>query len=90
MDAYLQRFERYAENRGWEANCFGTYLGSILSGKALEVYFRLPASEAREYRNLKEALLIQYQLTQEDYQKKFYSRSTSYITNSSSSLIAKE
>ncbi len=35
MDAYLQRFERYSENEGWDADCYGTYLGSLLSGKAL-------------------------------------------------------
>ena len=73
MDAYLQRFERYAENEGWDADCYATYLGSPLSGKALEVYSRLPASEARDYYKLKEALLIHYQLTQEDYRKKFHS-----------------
>ena len=73
MDAYLQRFERYAEHEGWDANCYGTYLGSLLSGKALEVYSRLPNSEASEYYQLKEALLIHYQLTQEDYRKKFHS-----------------
>ena len=73
MDAYLQRFERYAENEGWEDGCYGTYLGTLLSGKALEVYSRLPASEARDYYKLKEALLIHYQLTQEDYRKKFHS-----------------
>ena len=72
MDAYLQRFERYAENEGWDADCYGTYLGSLLSGKALEVYSRLPASEARDYYKLKEALLIHYQLTQENYRKKFH------------------
>ena len=73
MDAYLQRFERYAEHEGWDANCYGTYLGSLLSGKALEVYSRLPNSEASDYYQLKEALLIHYQLTQEDYRKKFHS-----------------
>ena len=57
MDAYLQRFERYAEHEGWDANCYGTYLGSLLSGKALEVYSRLPNSEASDYSQLKEALL---------------------------------
>ena len=60
MDAYLQRFERYAENEGWDADCYGTYLGSLLSVKALEVYSRLPASETRDYYKLKEALLIRY------------------------------
>ena len=73
MDAYLQIFERYAENEGWDADCYGTYLGSLLSGKALEVYSRITASEARDYYKLKEALLIQYQITQEDYRKKFHS-----------------
>ena len=73
MDAYLQRFERYAEHEGWDANCYGTYLGSLLSGKALEVYWRLPNSEASDYSQLKEALLIHYQLTQEDYRKMFHS-----------------
>ena len=73
MDAYLQRFERYAENEGWDADCYGTYLGSLLSGKALEVSSRLPASEARDYYRLKEALLIHCQLIQEDYRKKFHS-----------------
>ena len=73
MDAYLQIFERYAENEGWEAGCYGTYLGTFLSGKALVVFSRQPASEARDYYKLKEALLIHYQLTQEDYRKKFHS-----------------
>ena len=69
MDAYLQRFERYAENEEWDADCYGPYLGSLLAGKALEFYSRLPASEARDYYKLKEALLIHYQLTQEDLSK---------------------
>ena len=73
MDAYLQRFEIYAETEGWDADCYGTYLGSLLSGIALEVYSRLPASKARDCYNLKEALLIHYQLTQEDYRTKFHS-----------------
>ena len=44
-----------------------------MSGKALEVYSRLTSSEAKDYYKLKEALLIHYQLTQEDYRKKFHS-----------------
>ena len=71
MDAYLQRFERYAENEGWDDNCYGTYLGSLLSGKALEVYSRLRASEAHDYYQLKEALLIHYQLIQKIIKRNF-------------------
>ena len=85
MDAYLQRFERYAEDEN--ADCYGTYLGSLLSGKALEVYSRLPASEARDYYKLKEALLIHYQLTQEDYRKKFHSGTQTSMETASQYLF---
>ena len=90
MDAYLQRFERYAENEGWEAGCYGTYLGTLLSGKALEVYSRLPASEARDYYKLKDALLIHYQLTQEDYRKKFHSGTQTSMETASQYLARLE
>ena len=76
MDSYLQRFEIYAENEGWDPECYGTYLGSLLSVKALEVYSRLPAFDARDYDKLKEALLVQYQLTQEVYRNIFFSGSS--------------
>ncbi len=71
MDAYIQRFERYAQNEGWDSDCLGVYLGSLLTGQALEEYSRLPAEEARNYATLKKALLNRYQLTQEDYRRKF-------------------
>ena len=90
MDAYLQRFERYAENEGWEDGCYGTYLGTLLSGKALEVYSRLPASEAKDYYKLKEALLIHYQLTQEDYRKKFHSGTQTSMETASQYLARLE
>ena len=71
MDAYIQRFERYAQNEGWDSDCLGVYLGSLLTGQALDEYSRLPAEEARNYATLKKALLTRYQLTQEDYRRKF-------------------
>ena len=71
MDAYIQRFERYAQNEGWDSDCLGVYIGSVLTGHALEEYSRLPAEEARNYATLKKALLTRYQLTQEDYRRKF-------------------
>ena len=81
---YIQRFERYAENEGWEAGCYGTYLGTLLSGKAMEVYSRLPASEARE------SLLIHYPLTQEDYRKKFHSGTQTSMESASQFLARLE
>ena len=90
MDAYLQSFERYAENEGWEDGCYGTYLGTLLSGKALEVYSRLPASEAKDYYKLKEVLIIHYQLTQEDYRKKFHSGTQTSMETASQHLARLE
>ena len=66
MDAYLQRSERYAENEGCDADCYGTYLGSLLSGKAFEFYSRLPASEACDCYKLKPNF-IEYPAIHTDY-----------------------
>ena len=45
--------------------------GPSLRGKALEVYSRLPVSEALNYRSLKQALLKRFQLTEEGFHSKF-------------------
>ena len=42
IDAYLQRFERFAELCKWEKDDWALHLSTLLSGKALEVYARLP------------------------------------------------
>ena len=42
IDSYLQRFERFASNEGLEVESYGMYLSTLLTGKALEVYTRLP------------------------------------------------
>ena len=48
IDSYLQRFERFASNEGWEVESYGMYLSTLLTGKALEVYTRLPIALANE------------------------------------------
>ena len=90
MDAYLQRFERYAENEDWDTDCLGVYLGSLLTGQALEEYSRLPAADARNYAILKKALLTRYQLTQEDYRRKFLAGSQSARETASQFLVRLE
>ena len=72
IDAYLHKFERYAENEGWSVNCHAIYLSVLLEGPALEVYHRLPASDANNYEVVKEALLRKYSLTSGDNRKKFF------------------
>ena len=42
IDVYLQRFERYAANEGWEHDCYAIYLSALLEGPALDIYHRMP------------------------------------------------
>ncbi|KAJ8032606.1 hypothetical protein HOLleu_26172 [Holothuria leucospilota] len=73
MDAYLKRFERYATVRGWPESDWATSLCASLTGKALEVYTRLPDDHAMDYQKLKEALLRRYELHDEGFRRKFRS-----------------
>ena len=42
MDAFLHRFEVYADSKGWKKGKWAVYLSALLKGKALDVYSRLP------------------------------------------------
>jgi len=48
MDAYLHRFEIYAETQCWRRDQWAVYLSALLKGKALEVYSRLPVKDAQD------------------------------------------
>ena len=72
IDVYIQRFERFADNQGWDPEGYASYLGSLLSGEALLVYHRIPAPDAHNYIILKQALLKRYSKTPDDFRKKFY------------------
>jgi hypothetical protein len=72
IDSYLHRFEKYAEVQHWEKSEWAIYLASLLTGKALDVYARLPTDEAQNYGSLKDALLKRYMMTEEGYKKRFY------------------
>ena len=71
MDAYLERFERFAKNNKWQEDVWATRLSALLTGKSLEFYSRLPREEADDYRMLKLALLRHYDYTEEGYRRKF-------------------
>ena len=65
LDAYLQRFERFAATAKWEKT------GWVLSGRALEVYSRLSEEAAQDYDRVKLALMKRYDLTEDGYRRKF-------------------
>ena len=73
IDYYLKHFERVASYEGWDIASYPIYLNTLLTGKAREVYCRLPLALANDYRYLKKALLAKYQLTVDDYRRKFFS-----------------
>ena len=57
LDAYLQRFERFATNAKWEKTGWATKLSALLSGRALDVYSRLSEEAAVDYDQVKLALI---------------------------------
>ncbi len=71
VDAYLERFERYAEKQQWPRDGWATDLSALLTGTALSVYSRLSRQDALVYDKVKEALLTRYELTEEGFRKKF-------------------
>jgi hypothetical protein len=73
LDAYLLRFERYAQAMGWKETEWTMSLSALLKGKALEAYARLPMEDIQNYGKLKLALLRRFELTEEGFKKKFHS-----------------
>ena len=73
MDAYIERFERYAYSQKWPTDRWSTHLSALLKGRALDVFSRLPVAQALDYEALKEALLKRFELTEEGFRKKFRS-----------------
>ena len=72
LDSYLGRFERYAVAQKWMKDEWAVNLSALLTGKALETYYRLPETEASKYDSLKAALLKRYQLTENGFREKFF------------------
>ncbi|XP_041483470.1 uncharacterized protein LOC121430260 [Lytechinus variegatus] len=71
LDSYLLRFEKYAVVHGWPRDTWALNLSALLSGKALQVYARLPARSSQDYDQLREALFKRFNLTEEGFRKKF-------------------
>ncbi|XP_078697349.1 uncharacterized protein LOC144925266 [Branchiostoma floridae x Branchiostoma belcheri] len=71
LHAYLLRFERFATSSQWAEDKWAAHLSALLTGRALEVYSRLPEDEARSYTAVKQALLKRYNLTEEGFRAKF-------------------
>ena len=71
MDAYIERFERFARSQGWREDTWAVSLSSLLTGKGLEVYTSMPPEQADDNPALTKAALKRYQLTEEGFRLKF-------------------
>lgn len=71
VDAYLNRFERYATNHHWDRGEWCENLSNLLTGKALEVYYRLAPGETTNYMALRTALLRRFDYTTDGFLQKF-------------------
>ncbi|XP_055891103.1 uncharacterized protein LOC129927237 [Biomphalaria glabrata] len=73
IEVYLVRFEEVARFYGLPEEKWCFRLSQCLRGKAYEVYSKLPSGRREDYPALKQALLVQFELTAEAYHKKFRS-----------------
>ena len=71
LDAYLQRFERFAETAKWEKTGWASKLSALLSGRALELYSHLSEEAAKNYDKVKITLMKRYDLREDSYRHKF-------------------
>ncbi|XP_063590528.1 uncharacterized protein LOC134767457 [Penaeus indicus] len=68
---FVHLFEKLAGLQGWDSSDYHVYLGSLLGGKALQIYVSLPDDVLKDYRQLKDALLKAYNVDADSYRKKF-------------------
>ncbi|GFN90483.1 retroviral-like aspartic protease 1 [Plakobranchus ocellatus] len=69
LDIWLTRFERFAESNGWSREKWSSSLCALLTGRALDCYWRLSAEQAKDYDKVKEALMKRYDLTEDGCRK---------------------
>ena len=70
LDAYIERFERFATTHHWPKESWASSLSALITGKALEVYSRMSPDEADDFDVLKKALLDRYHLNAEGFRMK--------------------
>ena len=72
LDAYLNRFERFAEAQHWPEEEWATSLSALLTGRALEAFNSMSVEHASSYPALKALLQVRYQLTEEGFRNQFF------------------
>jgi hypothetical protein len=73
IESYLDMFERVARQQGWPDDTWATQLAGLLSGDALDAFTSIPAEAARDYTQVKEAILARFEVNAETYRLRFRS-----------------
>ena len=71
INSYLNRFERVAELLNVRQDSYAVRLGSLLTGKAAELYTSLSADVTKDYDLLRKALLTGFNKTPDGYRAEF-------------------
>ncbi len=71
IEQYLTTFERLATAYRWPREDWAVYLVPYLSGKARSAYVAMDMNQAMDYDRVKEAILIKYEINEEEYRRRF-------------------
>ena len=73
LESFLGQFERLAKLQRWGSDTWAVRLGTLLKGKAREVYVGMSEHQCEDYEAVKKALMIRFHLNAEAYRRKFRS-----------------
>ncbi len=71
IENFLETFERVATQQHWPDNVWAGQLAGLLTGRAQAAYAALDATEAQEYKKVKEAILHRFDVNQETHRRRF-------------------
>ena len=73
IESYLAMFERVARQQGWPGDTWATQLAGLLLADALDTFTSIPAEAARNYAQVREAILARFEVNAETYRLHFCS-----------------
>lgn len=76
IENYLLHFERMAKTWQWPREEWACRLIPLLTGKALEAYAAMDEDSSNCYTDLREALLVKFDISAETYRQRFRANST--------------
>lgn len=73
VESFFIRFERIAKTWGWLTDEWVARVVTLLTGKALEAYAGMDEQRSGSYEDIKAAVLVKYNVTEETYRQCFRS-----------------